>query len=206
MNQRHFQKLYVFRHGETDWNIQQRIQGQLDIPLNGTGRAQAEALRPVMKRIGVEAILSSDLSRARETAQIVASEIGIPLFLDQGLREIHFGHAQGLSRADIGSKFGEDVAKRIRDTPLTDAETAFIGSETREEVTKRALNALIRFSSEHDFTHVGISTHGGIIRYLIQHILGSGVFPPKIPNGTVFPFILNLESGKLSIDTIISIS
>src|SRR5690349_8413010 len=102
MNKKH---LFIFRHGETDWNVEERFQGHLDIPLNDNGRNQARELGQKMKHFGLEAIFSSDLCRASETAQIVAQSINVPIFKDPRLREAHLGQAQGLTRTEIESQF-----------------------------------------------------------------------------------------------------
>ena len=76
--------LFLFRHGETDWNVQERFQGHLDVPLNDKGRAQAAGIIPYLRENKIEAILSSDLSRALETAQIVARGLGVEDFPGRG--------------------------------------------------------------------------------------------------------------------------
>ncbi|MGK5088978.1 histidine phosphatase family protein [Bdellovibrionota bacterium FG-2] len=196
--------LYIFRHGQTDWNAEGRIQGHLDVPLNDHGRAQARSIAPHLKRFGIEALLSSDLSRAHETAQIIANYIGgsagsLPVFTDQGLREIHLGKVQGLTRDEIAVKFGEEFSRNLRSLPLTDAEVALTGSETGEQVIHRALSAIQRFfeaTKDQGFKSIGIATHGGVVRRLIQRATqrtsNDGSFPPPIPNGIIYPLHLRL--------------
>jgi probable phosphoglycerate mutase len=179
-------RIYVFRHGQTDWNVEGRIQGHLDVHLNETGRAQARRLARHTRRLGLEACLSSDLTRARETATIVAAASGAPVFTDPGLREIHLGKMQGLTRLEIIARFGEKFADR--NTPLSDEELAFLGSESGEQVRVRALGAIERFLAAHPFRRVGVATHGGVIRRLIEHAWPGQGFPPPVPNGAFYPF------------------
>jgi len=93
--------LYVIRHGETPWNVTGRYQGQLDPPLNEKGRRQAQATAAKLTSVGFEAIYSSDLARARQTAAALAEKTGLPVSLDPRLREIHQGDWQGVLIDDI---------------------------------------------------------------------------------------------------------
>ena len=96
--------LFLFRHGETDWNREGRLQGHTDTPLNATGLAQAEALAETLRPHRLDAVVSSDLMRAWTTARIVAGALGLPLLADPGLRETNVGAAEGLLEA-IGIPF-----------------------------------------------------------------------------------------------------
>src|ERR1700749_3281073 len=82
---------WFLRHGETDWNAQNLSQGSVDIPLNETGLAQARSASLLLRNRGIRAIIASPLSRARVTAEIAAAELGLPLQIDDGLREVAFG-------------------------------------------------------------------------------------------------------------------
>jgi broad specificity phosphatase PhoE len=89
------QSFWFLRHGETDWNAQGLSQGNVDIPLNATGIAQAHAAAALMRNRGIAAIVASPLSRAQDTAQAVADVLGLPVELDEGLREVAFGAQEG---------------------------------------------------------------------------------------------------------------
>src|ERR1700749_4512270 len=103
----------LFRHGETDWNVEERFQGHIDVPLNENGRAQARGLVEKLAPMGLQVILSSDLSRALETARIAARGLGgIAVEIDPRLREAHLGGAQGLTREEIEKKFGLELVHR----------------------------------------------------------------------------------------------
>jgi hypothetical protein len=105
--------LFVFRHGETDWNREGRLQGHTDTPLNATGLAQAEALSEILRPHRLDAVLSSDLLRASTTGRIVAEALGVPLFTDRGLRETNVGAAEGLLWADAKTRFGEGLTEAL---------------------------------------------------------------------------------------------
>ena len=94
-------RVLAIRHGETTWNVDTRIQGQLDIGLNDTGRWQAGRLAQALAGEPISAIYASDLGRAFETAQHVARATGVPVIPEPGLRERHFGEFQGLSLIHI---------------------------------------------------------------------------------------------------------
>ncbi|HLB96321.1 MAG TPA: histidine phosphatase family protein [Acetobacteraceae bacterium] len=86
---------WFLRHGETDWNAQGISQGNVDIPLNEVGLAQARAAAPLLRNRGIASIVASPLSRARVTAEIIAQVLALPVHLDPGLREVHFGVQEG---------------------------------------------------------------------------------------------------------------
>src|SRR5712691_6348769 len=94
--------LLLVRHGETDWNAEHRWQGHADVPLNARGRKQAKALAEELAPQGVDAIYTSDLSRARDTAAIVGERLGVPVVLDPDLREIDVGSREGADRGRGG--------------------------------------------------------------------------------------------------------
>jgi len=91
---------WFLRHGETDWNAQGISQGNVDIPLNEVGLAQARAAAPLLRNRGIDSIVASPLSRARVTAEIVAQVLALPVHLDPGLREVGFGVQEGHKMSD----------------------------------------------------------------------------------------------------------
>ena len=104
-------RILAIRHGETAWNVDTRIQGQLDIPLNDTGRWQAERLAVAVAEEGLDVVYSSDLLRAHETAQAVSRGAGRSLVVDPGLRERAFGVFQGLTFAEIETRWPEQALR-----------------------------------------------------------------------------------------------
>lgn len=179
-------QIYLFRHGQTDWNAQGRFQGHTDVPLNDTGRAQARELAEKLHKAALEAILSSDLSRARETADIVAARLAVPVRSDPGLREAFLGEAQGMTYDEIRVRFGEDLTSRWRSDHPTDADVSYPGGEKASEVVRRSFDAIQRFLEPGDYSRVGVSTHGGVIRRVMQSLRPPGSPPVLIPNAVVY--------------------
>src|SRR5690349_15996562 len=97
--------LLLARHGETDWNREGRWQGWADPPLNELGRRQATRLAEQLRTIPFDAVYSSDLRRAHETAEILAAPHAVPIVVDPALREIDIGSWSGLTRAEIAARF-----------------------------------------------------------------------------------------------------
>jgi 2,3-bisphosphoglycerate-dependent phosphoglycerate mutase len=174
--------LFLFRHGETDWNRQGRLQGHTDIPLNTTGLAQAEALAERLRPHRLEAVVSSDLARAWTTAQIVAEALGVPLIREPGLREADIGEAEGLYWPEVKARFGETLTERW----FTDDDAAFPGGETGRQTRTRGLAALRRFVADQPYRRIGVSTHGAMVRQLMRHALPSGSPPARTRNTVLY--------------------
>ncbi|TIC79757.1 histidine phosphatase family protein [Nocardioides sp. GY 10113] len=130
-------RLVLLRHGQTSWNAAKRIQGHLDAPLNDTGRLQAKAVAPVVAGFGPAAIWSSDLSRARDTAQAVADETGLVPSYDARLREFHLGEREGLTHAEYAAVDPEGFARF-----KTGDWSHVVGAESAEAVAERFVAAL----------------------------------------------------------------
>jgi broad specificity phosphatase PhoE len=145
--------LLLVRHGETDWNADGRLQGQTDRPLSDFGRRQARRLAEELETEEIQAIYSSDLSRARETAEIVGQRLGLPVVLDPDLREKDWGNWEGLTAVE-------------RDR------VEFSGEPT-EAHQERTLRALRRISERHSKdARVLVVTHGGSMRRVQTAALG----------------------------------
>ena len=163
--------LYLVRHGETDWNLAHRIQGSTDIQLNDTGREQARTTGALLARRPWDAIYSSPLSRARESAVIIAGEIGLPAptVLD-ALAERLYGEAEGLTDKEIDARFPGA-------TPVP-------GRESRDSVVERVLPALIEIAEQHHDQAVVVVSHGGVIRSILN-VIDPGSRHGMITNGSV---------------------
>ena len=169
--------LVLVRHGQTDWNLESRIQGSSDIPLNETGRRQARDAGSLLAGESWDAIVSSPLSRAFETAEIIAAEVGISAVLtDSALRERAYGAAEGLTGLEVDERFpaGAHVP----------------GRESREEVVARVRPALVRIAEERPGQSVLVVSHGGVIGSLVRDVTRQ-VWPERgalIPNGSAHRF------------------
>jgi broad specificity phosphatase PhoE len=144
--------LLLVRHGETDWNADGRLQGQTDRPLSEFGRRQARQLADELAGEELEAIYASDLSRARETAEIIGERLGLPTVLDPDLREKDWGTWEGLTAVE-------------RDR------VEFVGEST-EAHQERTLHALRRIAERHPGGRVLVVTHGGSMRRVQTASLG----------------------------------
>ena len=180
-------ELFVFRHGETDWNREGRIQGHLDIPLNDRGRSQAQALIRTVSRLQIDSVLSSDLSRAHESARIVADALKTPVLKDSRLREIHLGKLQGMSKGEIIAQYGDRFSHQLRHTPLSDADIGELGAESLQDILKRSAEAIDHHLQETQSRRLLIVTHGGVLRRWIQSAIHDKSYPPPIPNCVIFP-------------------
>jgi probable phosphoglycerate mutase len=122
---------WFLRHGETEWNAQSLSQGNVDIPLNARGVAQAEAAAKALRGRGIATIIHSPLGRARRTAEIVAAELGLPLSADEDLRESAFGTHEG---QPMGEWFAEWVLERFTPPggePFADLRARAVGAVNR---------------------------------------------------------------------------
>ena len=160
-------RLVLLRHGRTAHNADGRIQGQLDVPLDELGLAQAEALGTVFSSDPPAVVVSSDLARAAATARAVCEHVGLPLRLDPRLRETHFGDWQGLTGPEVSARW-PDLYERWRkgdDSPA--------GGETRLEVAARA-TAVVQevLPSVPDGRTLLLVTHGGTARALVGSLCG----------------------------------
>jgi broad specificity phosphatase PhoE len=155
--------ILLARHGETDWNLNRRVQGHSDTPLNDTGRAQAQALGEELAGERIDAVYSSDLVRAHETARAVAQPRGLGVTAIRDLRERHFGTWEGLTDDEIFARFDP--------TP----DTSWGDGETREEMAERVLDALRRIAATHPGSRVLVVSHGGPLRAVLSHCGVDGV-------------------------------
>lgn len=173
--------LYLIRHGETDWNIAGRYQGQSDIPLNDQGRAQSAALRERLQKRPYlfdpvqTVVISSDLSRAKESADIAFLVPGRTIHVDPGLRELRYGIFEGLSREEIREMHGEAFSRFSRDQSFV-----IEGGEARATGRARAVAAVEQWLQKTTERHVVIVTHGGILRQLLLHTFQDGELPTHV--------------------------
>ena len=162
---------YLVRHGETDWNKNGLCMGQLDIPLNAIGIKQAERLAARLCKIKVDAIYASDLSRAAQTAQIIATMIQRkPVFLKE-LREIYLGAYQGLSSEGVRDKFPSAYlipsGSLAQQNELNEPEI-----ENRTKLYHRVVPIFEKMLKDHQHERVTVVTHGGVMRCLMNYVLG----------------------------------
>jgi probable phosphoglycerate mutase len=164
----------LVRHGETDWNLQRRIQGSTDIPLNDTGREQARATGALLASRRWTALVASPLSRAAETARLIGEQVGLSQpELEPRLVERDYGAAEGLTGADIDALYPDGA-----EVP---------GREPREAVAVRAVYALHGLAARHPGEAVIVVAHGGVIRSVLESV-EPGRHRGMITNGSVHSF------------------
>ena len=161
-------RLYALRHGETEWNVETRIQGNLNICLNDKGHEQAARLGAALAKRHqhepITAIYSSDLWRAYDTALAISKAIGIPVVTDEGLRERGFGFFEGMSYAEIEAKHPELSARwRARDPHFSPE-----GGESLTQFRDRILTASQAITARHAGEQIAIVAHGGVLDVLYR--------------------------------------
>lgn len=174
--------IYLARHGETDWNRERRWQGHADVVLNESGKSQARELAEALRTSGLCRAYSSDLSRARETAEIVADALGLgPVSVDPGLRERSFGVFEGLTEIECRERYPEHWAGYASDLRRPPP-----GAEPFERVAERIRAAVDRILDE-KLDQPGailLVSHGGAIRSFV--LAATGTLPPPLNNGATF--------------------
>lgn len=177
---------YIFRHGETDWNLERRCQGHTNTGLNETGKKQALELAHKLLDFPMDIIVSSDLERAFCTAGIVAEKKGIPLILDPRLREANYGEAEGMLYDDAIKNFGSELWEHFQRFERRYDQTGFPGGETRKIVRERIQAVLLELIEQTTHRSIGISTHGGALRNILHSFLPEDHKMLPIPNCVVY--------------------
>lgn len=176
-------RFYIVRHGQTDWNKEKKLQGQIDIHLNDEGRSEAAELGKQLTDIPFAACYASDLNRAIETAHIIIHNRNMPLNIDRRLRERNYGKAEGMFWHDL---------HQMQEKP------AF---EKDEEMRIRVFSLFDTISNHHPNSNILIVTHSGLMKTLICHQMGipcameSGI---TVLNGGVLQ--LTNSDGQYQID------
>lgn len=157
-------RLWLVRHGETDWNRQMRFQGQTDVPLNAMGIEQSHAIALRLREEPIEAIYSSDLQRAMQTAQIVASYHHLQPISDADLRELSYGVWEGMNHEEILSSQWSSIFALYRQDSLRHRPP---GAEYPEQIIERSQRVLNRIREQHPSGTVCVVGHGGSLRALL---------------------------------------
>jgi broad specificity phosphatase PhoE len=164
--------LILWRHGNTDWNAGDRVQGQIDTPLNERGRHQAAVAAKRLAALRPAAIVASDLSRAADTAATLAALTDLPVRLDARLRERYFGDWQGLTIAEIAERYPAEYARWRAGEPEFGC-----GAESVDDMAKRVGAALREAVEAVPGETVVVATHGGAARHGIGEMVG---WPPQV--------------------------
>lgn len=174
-------ELLFIRHGETDWNRQQRFQGQIDVPLNAAGEAQAARLAARMAADPHDAFFSSDLLRARQTAAPLAAAWRRELTPIAGLREQNFGILEGLDVPTIKARHPDLWARWLEH----EGDFTLPGGESLVEFHRRVLDTVRALAESHAGARLALMTHGGVLDMLWRTAMGlpiAGLRNCEIPN------------------------
>ena len=176
----------LLRHGQTDWNIDFRLQGTTDIPLNQTGISQAQQVGQLFRASDWDVLLSSPLSRARDTAQIVSDISGLPPYrVEDLLLERAFGEAEGLTHEQWRAKYAN-----LQVLP---------GGESLEELAERAWKLLDHLATKYAGLRVLAVTHGALIRKLVR-LVSEGELPrdgERFGNGSLSTLVHDGDSWQI---------
>lgn len=189
--------LTFIRHGETDWNRQQRFQGQIDVPLNATGHAQAARLAARLAGDVPDLLFSSDLQRARETAAPLSAAWALPVAAVPGLREQSFGVLEGLDVPTIKTAHPDLWAQWL----LHHGDFALPGGESLRQFHSRVMAAVQELVASHGGRRLAVVTHGGVLDMLWRSAKGlplDGLRDCAIPNTGINR--LRWQDGRLHIE------
>ncbi len=169
-------RLIAVRHGETAWNVEARLQGQLDIPLNERGEEQARRAARSLAEDRPDVVVSSDLARARATAETIASFNQVPLFLDPALRERSFGSFEGMTHTEVEQRWPEQSQRwRSRDPDFAPGD-----GETLRVFFERCVEATLRIAEEHAGKTIVLVAHGGVLDCLYRAASRVDLDAPRI--------------------------
>ncbi len=160
--------LYIVRHGQTAWNKEEVFRGTKDIPLNDVGQKEAAALGDYLKGISFDAIYTSPLSRAIQTAEAVARSVGLAPKVDDSLIDLNFGSWQGVSHEEVRKNF-PDLYRAWKSAP---DQVKFPEGESLADVLNRVEALLKRLLKEHPNQTVGLFSHRVVCKVLLCRLLG----------------------------------
>jgi probable phosphoglycerate mutase len=170
-------RLIAVRHGETAWNVEARLQGQLDIPLNERGLEQARRTAHWLAEDHPDVVVSSDLARAQATAQAIASFNRVPLELDAGLRERSFGGFQGMTHTEVAERWPDLSARwKSRDPEYRPG----VDGESLTAFYARCIEATVRIAERHPGKTVVLVAHGGVMDCLYRAATRVPLNAPRI--------------------------
>ena len=159
--------LILVRHGETEWNVQRRYQGQFNVPLSSVGRQQAERIAERLASQKIDAVYASDLERAWETAAIIAAKHNLAVASEPRLRELKFGVLEGLTFDEAQIQYPEMITAWLKDFNQPPQ-----GAETIDLFNARIISLLDELKQKHDEATLLLVGHGGSLSEILRVILG----------------------------------
>jgi 2,3-bisphosphoglycerate-dependent phosphoglycerate mutase len=189
-------QLIAVRHGETAWNVERRLQGHRDIPLNAVGRAQSARLAQALADQPIDAIYASDSQRAVETASACAAPRGLPVNTDTGLRERGFGVLEGFTHDQIAERWPVEAERWRR----RDVAWAAEGGETLLAFQARCVATLTQLAAAHAGQTIAVFAHGGVLDMLYRAATHQALDAPRswaLGNASINRVLFNGEGFAL---------
>ncbi|MBO9667600.1 MAG: histidine phosphatase family protein [Bdellovibrio sp.] len=183
--------IHLFRHGQTDWNLNRRMQGHTDIPLNEEGRKQAQTLQDFFSKNPVDLMVSSDLTRAQQTATIANEILKAPTFSSSQFREVYLGDIEGMTQEEIIEKHGEDSWLRWTSHEAINFGFTYKNGESALTAIERFHKGLTDLCSTQEFSSLGLCTHGLMMRRFLHSLRPDIIEPLPIPNCVVYTITWN---------------
>lgn len=172
-------EILLIRHGETDWNVDKRLQGHTDIGLNATGQRQAALLGQALADEPLDAVFASDLQRARDTAQALAQRQGLTVQIEPALRERCYGGFEGLRHDEIAARYPQDyIAWKAREMDVRYPAGERV-AETMCEFSARAVAALTGLLAAGRYRKIAVVTHGGVLECIYRWAKQTGFAQPR---------------------------
>ena len=186
--------LYLMRHGQTDWNLEHKVQGFVNTSLNETGILQAKAMARKLKKENVQIIYASDLKRTRKTADIISAELDVPVHFTKRLREMNFGKAEGTNVNDLAIKFPY-IFQAFNDIHNPERyDIGYPNGETIGDVQQRFMKFITKLLEEKD-ERVLLVTHGMLVRIFTETCFKKTI---RLNNGEVLKVIFNEKTKKFN--------
>lgn len=192
--------IYIVRHGQTEWNRRRLVQGHIDIPLNEQGKSEAAALAKAFASLEFSAAFSSDLMRAKETAEFLVAGKGLKVQLAPQFRERSWGVFEGRPFDEIRHRHKEEFCEVLeRFSPSAHSLHPELASiETYQNAVERALPILAQLSEQYSGKNVLVVSHGGILKGLLMHLAGDEFKNPIVHNTGYVK--LNVHAGKFFVE------
>ena len=169
-------KVIAVRHGETQWNLEGRFQGQLDSPLTKNGLSQAKAVAKTLSTHNVSLIYSSDLGRALQTAEQISEATDIDILTDNRLRERHFGIFQGMTESDMRASMPDE----INNPKHRDPDYIIPEGESMRQASQRGVSCISEIVQNHPGETIVVVTHGGILESFFRYVIGIPFEAPRM--------------------------
>lgn len=189
-------KIYCFRHGQTDWNKAHKIQGcEVDNPLNETGKKQAKEI-PLLP---LQAMYSSPMIRARQTAEIYNEKLGLDIKVKENLREIDFGDWGGKTWIEVEQEYGSAMVDRFKIVKEEFDTFQVPNGDIKIEAINRFINSLKEIGNECDKETIGVFNHGRMLYFISNKLTKKEEGYPLMDNSEYFVFEYDTETDELEL-------